>query len=197
MKPRFFRTQSEFSSWLERNHDRATELWVGYYKKSAGRSGITWPQSVDEALRYGWIDGVRKGIDDERYTNRFTPRRPGSNWSARNIKRAKELIEQGLMRPAGRKAFEARREERSGVYSYEQRHLAKLDPEYERQFRADKGAWRFFQSSAPSYRKNAVYWVMSAKRDETRRRRLATLIESSAKGQTVPPLTPRIRKGPA
>jgi uncharacterized protein YdeI (YjbR/CyaY-like superfamily) len=113
MKPRFFRTQSEFSSWLERNHDRARELWVGYYKKSAGRSGITWPQSVDEALRYGWIDGVRKGIDDERYMNRFTPRKPGSNWSARNIKRAKELIEQGLMRPAGRKAFEARRKDRS------------------------------------------------------------------------------------
>jgi uncharacterized protein YdeI (YjbR/CyaY-like superfamily) len=195
MKPRFFRTQSEFSSWLERNHDRARELWVGYYKKSAGRSGITWPQSVDEALRYGWIDGVRKGIDDERYMNRFTPRKPGSNWSARNIKRAKELIEQGLMRPAGRKAFEARRKDRSGIYSYEQRHLAKLDLEYERQFRADKEAWRFFQSSAPSYRKNAVYWVMSAKRDETRRRRLATLIENSAKGETVPPLTPRKRKG--
>jgi uncharacterized protein YdeI (YjbR/CyaY-like superfamily) len=108
-KPRFFRTQSELAAWLERNHDTAEELWVGYYKKSTGRDGITWPESVDEALCFGWIDSVRKGIDNERYMNRFTPRRPGSNWSAKNIKRARELIELGLMRPAGRNAFEARR----------------------------------------------------------------------------------------
>ncbi len=108
MKPRFFRTQSELSSWLERNHDRAKELWVGYYKKSTGRPSISWAESVDEALRFGWIDSVRKGIDDDSYMNRFSPRRPGSTWSAKNIKRAQELIELELMRPAGLKAFEAR-----------------------------------------------------------------------------------------
>jgi uncharacterized protein YdeI (YjbR/CyaY-like superfamily) len=193
MKPRFFRTQAEFSSWLERNHDRATEVWVGYYKKASGRPSITWSESVDEALRFGWIDSVRHGIDDSRYTNRFTPRKPGSNWSARNIKRAEELIELGLMHPAGRKAFDARRKDRSGAYSYEERHLITLPPEYERRFRRNKKAWAFFHSSAPSYRKAALYWVMSAKRTETQERRLARLIEDSAKGQTVPPLAPRRR----
>jgi uncharacterized protein YdeI (YjbR/CyaY-like superfamily) len=195
VKPRFFRTKSEFASWLERNHDRATELWVGYYKKSTGRPSISWPESVDEALRYGWIDGVRKRIDDDSYMNRFTPRRPGSNWSAKNIKRAQELIELGLMRPAGLKAFEARVEKRSEVYSYEQRHLIQLDQGYERQFRRNKKAWAFFQSCTPSYRKAAIHWVMSAKRDSTRERRLETLIKDSAKGETVPPLTPRRRPG--
>ncbi len=144
MKPRFFRTKSEFSSWLERNHDTAKELWVGYYKKSTGRRSISWPESVDEALCFGWVDSVRKSIDDDRYTNRFSPRRPGSTWSARNIKRAHELIELGLMRPAGRKAFEARTEDRSEIYSYEQGHLTPLDPQYERQFRRKRKAWAFF-----------------------------------------------------
>ena len=194
MKPRFFRTQSELSSWLERNHDRAEELWVGYYKKSTGRPSISWSQSVDEALRFGWIDSVRKGIDDDRYMNRFTPRRPGSNWSARNIKRAQELIELGLMRPAGRKAFEARTEDGSEVYSYEQREAVFAEL-YEQQFRRNKKAWAFFQSCAPSYRKTTIHWVMAAKRDETRDRRLATLIRDSAKGETIPPLTPRRRRG--
>ncbi len=195
MKPRFFRTKSEFSSWLERNHDTAKELWVGYYKKSTGRRSISWPESVDEVLCFGWVDSVRKSIDDDRYTNRFSPRRPGSTWSARNIKRAHELIELGLMRPAGRKAFEARTEDRSEIYSYEQGHLTRLDPQYERQFRRKRKAWAFFQSSPPSYRQAAIHWVMAAKRDETRERRLATLIEDSAKGETVPPLTPRRRQG--
>ena len=112
VKPRFFRTQSELSSWLERNHDKATELWVGFYKKSTGRSSVAWTESVDEALCFGWIDSVRRAIDDESYMNRFTPRRPGSNWSAKNIKRVEELIELGVMRPSGRKAFEARLEPR-------------------------------------------------------------------------------------
>jgi uncharacterized protein YdeI (YjbR/CyaY-like superfamily) len=194
-KPRFFRTQAEFALWLERHHDTANELWVGYYKKSTGQPSITWPESVDEALRFGWIDGVRKGIDDDRYMNRFTPRRPGSTWSAKNIKRAQELIALGIMRPAGRKAFQARTEDRSGIYSYEQRHLATLDPEYERQFRRKRKAWRFFESCPPSYRKAATHWVMAAKREETQRRRLARLIEDSAKGRTVPPLTPQRRQG--
>jgi uncharacterized protein YdeI (YjbR/CyaY-like superfamily) len=194
MKPRFFRNQSEFASWLERNHDRAKELWVGYYKKSSGRPSITWQESVDMALCYGWVDSVRHSIDEAGYTNRFTPRRPGSHWSARNIKRAEELIELGLMRPAGRRAFEERTEDRSATYSYEQRHLVTLDQDYERQFRRNRKAWAFFQSCPPSYRKIAIYWVMTAKRDETRRRRLARLIEDSAKGQRIPPLTPRRRQ---
>jgi uncharacterized protein YdeI (YjbR/CyaY-like superfamily) len=194
MKATFFRTQSDFASWLERNHDTAKELWVGYHKKSTGHPSITWPESVDMALCFGWVDSVRKGIDEDRYMNRFTPRRPGSNWSARNIKRVEELIELGLMRPAGLKAFEERREDRSAIYSYEQRHLATLDEDYEQQFRRNKKAWAFFQSCTPSYRQMAIYWVMTAKRHETRRRRLATLIEDSAKGQTIPPLTPRKRQ---
>ena len=193
MKPRFFRNQSEFAKWLEKNHDRATEVWVGYYKKKSGRKGITWPESVEVALRFGWIDSVRRGINEDSYTNRFTPRRPGSNWSAVNIKKAQELIELGLMHPAGKKAFEARTDARSGVYSYEQRHAAKLDGEQERSFRRNNKAWEFFQSRSPSYRTSAIYWVTTAKKEETRKRRLATLIECSAKSETVPPLTPRRR----
>ena len=191
MKPRFFRNQAEFAKWLEKNHDRATEVWVGYYKKDSGRKGITWPESVAVALRFGWIDSVRRGSDEDSYTNRFTPRRPGSNWSATNIKKAQELIELGLMHPAGKKAFDARSEPRSAPYSYEQRKAATLDENQERKFRRNKRAWEFFQSRPPSYRTSAIYWVTSAKREETRARRLATLIEDSAKGETVPPLTPR------
>ncbi len=191
MRPRFFRTGSEFSAWFERHHDTVTELWVGYYKKSTGRPSITYPESVDEALRFGWIDGVRKTIDDDRYMNRFTPRKPGSTWSARNVRRARELIDLGLMRPAGLRAFEARRDDRSAIYSYEQRHRATLDPNFERRFRRNKTAWAFFESCPPSYRRTAVYWVMSAKRPETRARRLATLIEDSAKGRIIGPMTPR------
>jgi uncharacterized protein YdeI (YjbR/CyaY-like superfamily) len=142
-KPKFFRTPSEFSSWLERHHDTAEELWVGYYKKSTGRPSLTWQDSVDEALRFGWIDSVRKGIDADSYMNRFSPRRSGSTWSAKNIKRAQELIELGRMRPAGRKAFDARRDDRSAIYSYEQGRMGPLDPEYERRFRRNKKAWAF------------------------------------------------------
>ena len=190
MKPTFFATPAEFRAWLEKHHDTSQELLVGYYKKSSGKPSITWPESVDEALCFGWIDGVRKGIDDERYTIRFTPRKPRSIWSAVNIKRAKELIELGLMRPAGLLAFEARTDDRSAIYAYEQRHAATLDEEFERQFRANKKAWDFFLSRPPSYRNAAIYWVMSAKKEETRRKRLATLVEDSKRGRTVPSLTP-------
>ncbi len=190
MEPTFFATPSEFRAWLEKHHDTSQELWVGYYKKSSGKPSITWPESVDEALCFGWVDSVRNGIDDERYTNRFTPRRPRSTWSATNIKRAKELIELGLMRPAGLRAFEARTDDRSAIYSYEQRHAATLAEEFERQFRANKKAWDFFLSRPPSYRKAAIYWVMSAKKEETRRKRFATLIADSKRGRTVPALTP-------
>lgn len=189
MKPTFFATPSLFRGWLEKHHDSAQELWVGFYKKGSGQASITWPEAVDEALCFGWVDSVRKSIDDLSYANRFTPRRPRSNWSAKNIKRVKELTKLGLMHPAGLEAFEARTEEKSGTYSYEQRHLARIEKADERQFRANKKAWDYFQNQVPSYRQAAIWWVMSAKKEETRRRRLATLIEDSGLERTIPPLT--------
>jgi uncharacterized protein YdeI (YjbR/CyaY-like superfamily) len=181
MKPRFFRTPSEFRTWLERNHDKTRELFVGFYKKSSGKPSITWPDSVDEALCFGWIDGVRRTIDDVSYVIRFTPRRARSNWSAINVKRVKELTKLGRMRPAGLKAFEARDVRRSGIYSYEQRaKQQKLSATYETKVQANQAAWTFFQSQAPWYQRRASLWVMSAKKEETRLRRLATLIDESA-----------------
>jgi uncharacterized protein YdeI (YjbR/CyaY-like superfamily) len=187
--PAFFATQLKWRAWLDRNHDTAAELWVGFYKKGTGRPSITWPEAVDEALCFGWIDSVRKSVDAESYTNRFTPRRAGSTWSAVNIHRANELTDLRLMRPAGMKAFEARADERSAIYSYEQRRRAKLDPAQERQFRSNRGAWSFFESQPASYRRSATWWVISAKRGETKARRLAQLIDDSEHGRTIPPLT--------
>jgi uncharacterized protein YdeI (YjbR/CyaY-like superfamily) len=189
VKPRFFKTAADLRAWFERHHDTAPELWVGYYKTRSGKRGITWPESVDEALCFGWIDGIRKGLDENRYTNRFTPRKPTSNWSARNVERVQELSRLGRMRPAGLAAFEARKRERTGIYSYEQRPQD-LPPEYEREVKANQRAWKFWRSVAPSYRKAATWWVISAKREDTRERRLATLIETSARGELIPPLTP-------
>lgn len=189
MRPIFFPSPSAFRAWLQKNHASRDKLLVGFYKKSSGKPSITWQESVDEALCFGWIDGIRRSVDDERYTIRFTPRKARSTWSAVNIKRAKELVELGLMRPAGLKAFEARTDDRSAIYAYEQRHSAKLDEEFERRFRANKRAWEFFNSKPPSYRKTAIWWVMSAKREETRTRRLAALIQDSAHGRTIGPLT--------
>ncbi|HVS04930.1 MAG TPA: YdeI/OmpD-associated family protein [Candidatus Dormibacteraeota bacterium] len=189
MKPRFFATAAELRAWLEDNHTTATELFVGFYRRDSGKPSITWQELVDEELCFGWIDGVRKGIDDVSYSNRITPRKPRSTWSAINIARARELIKQGRMRPAGLKAFERRTDERSAIYSYEQRTNSKLDPEAERTFRANKKAWAFFESQPPSYRKTAIYWVISAKREETRQKRLATLISDSQHGRTVGPLS--------
>ena len=148
-------------------------------------------ESVDEALCVGWIDGIRKSIDTERYMIRFTPRRARSIWSVVNIARVAALTEEGRMRPAGLEAFEARREDRSGIYSHEQRDQAKLDPAYEKRFRANKKAWSSFETMPKSYRHAAIHWVMTAKEEETRERRLAALIEDSAAGRTVPPLTRR------
>ena len=189
MRPRFFATPSEFRAWLDEHHAMAKELLVGFHKKASGKPSISWPEAVDEALSFGWIDGVRRSIDDVSYTNRFTPRTARSTWSVRNIERAKELIAQGRMHPAGRKAFEARRDNRSAIYSYEQRGQAKLGRAFERQFRSNTKAWEFFQAQPPGYRMTATYWVVSAKREETRRRRLETLIDDSAHGRTVSPLT--------
>jgi uncharacterized protein YdeI (YjbR/CyaY-like superfamily) len=190
VKPVFFATRAEFRSWLERHHADRRELLVGFHKKGTGRPSITWPESVDEALCFGWIDGVRRSLGDEAYTIRFTPRQARSTWSAVNVRRAGELIEEGRMTPAGLTAFEARGDDRTAIYSYEQRHAATLDDEQERRFRAAAEAWEWFQSRPPSYRRAAIHWVTSAKRPETRERRLQTLIEDCAAVRNVKPLRP-------
>ena len=195
MKPTFFATASELRDWLEENHATATELMVGFYKRGSGKPSITWSELVDEELCFGWIDGVRKGIDDVSYSNRVTPRTPRSTWSAINIARAKELIRLGRMRPAGLKAFERRTDERSAIYSYEQRKEARLDSASERSFRGKRKAWTFFQKQPPSYRRAAIWWVIRAKQEETRQKRLATLIGDSQSGRTVGPLSRRPRTG--
>ncbi|RPI34491.1 MAG: bacteriocin-protection protein [Chloroflexota bacterium] len=188
MEVTFFENPSQFRQWLEENHDKAQELWVGYYKKASGKASITWPESVDQALCFGWIDGIRKSVGGDSYTIRFTPRRPRSNWSTVNINRVHQLIEIGLMQPAGLKAFEERIQEKSGIYSYE-RDSAHLADAYEEQLRQNPEAWKFYKAQPPGYQKVAAYWVMSAKKEETRLKRLATLIEDSASGRTIAPLT--------
>jgi uncharacterized protein YdeI (YjbR/CyaY-like superfamily) len=160
-------------------------LWVGFYKKDSGRPSITWPESVEEALCFGWIDGVRKSIDAQSYTIRFTPRKPGSNWSLVNIRTAKRLIREKRMQPTGLRAWEARQADKSGVYSFERRSDARFDADLESRFRQNAAAWRFFESQPPGYRRIVTYWVMSAKQPETRARRLGTLIRDSAAGRRI------------
>jgi uncharacterized protein YdeI (YjbR/CyaY-like superfamily) len=184
--PRFFPTPTHFRRWLEKQHASATELLVGFYKTGSGKPSITWPESVDEALCVGWIDGVRKRIDDESYVIRFTPRKPSSTWSAVNIKKMDELIRQRRVGPAGIKAFEMRSEKKSGIYSYEQRESATLSDEFEQLFRANAAAWDHFQARAPWYRRTSTHWVMTAKQEATRQRRLAILIEACATGKPIP-----------
>ena len=181
----FFSTAEEFRDWLDRNHASEAELFVGFYKKASGKPSITWPESVDAALCYGWIDGVRNAIDELSYRIRFTPRKPSSTWSAVNVKRVAQLTKLGLMRPAGIKAFEARRGDKTGIYAYEQRKSAKLPPAYEKKFRANKKAWAFFQSQPPWYQRTATYRVISAKQEPTREKRLAQLIKDSAAGLSI------------
>jgi uncharacterized protein YdeI (YjbR/CyaY-like superfamily) len=185
----FFETPRDFRAWLAENHETAEELWVGFHKKATGKPSITWPEAVDEALCVGWIDGLRRSLGDESYMIRFTPRKPRSTWSAVNIARAEELVVQGRMRPVGLRAFEARSDDNSAIYAYEQRHAARLEPEQEREFRANEQAWAYFRSRPPSYRKTAIWWVVSAKREETKAKRLRTLIEDSAQGRTIRRLT--------
>jgi uncharacterized protein YdeI (YjbR/CyaY-like superfamily) len=180
MNPTFFATPADWRKWLSANHDKETELLVGFYKKDTGKPSITWPESVDQALCFGWIDGIRKRIDDESYTIRFTPRKSTSIWSAVNIKRMGELTEEGLVHPAGIAAFEKRREDKSAIYSHEQSGEIQLSEAYEEQFRAHKKAYDYFQTQARSYQRACLHWVMSAKKEETRDKRLATLIEESA-----------------
>ena len=179
MKPTFFETPAKFRAWLQKHHRTADELWVGYWKKHTGRASITWQESVDEALCFGWIDGIRKSIDSDSYMNRFTPRRPGSFWSAINTKRAHELIRLGRMRAAGRKAFEARDAQRT-VALHAVRDNPRLDNAREAAFKANRTAWEFFQAQPPGYRRLAIWWIVSAKREETRTRRFDQLLAISA-----------------
>jgi uncharacterized protein YdeI (YjbR/CyaY-like superfamily) len=181
MTPTFFEKPSEFRKWLKANHKKETELIVGFYKVDSGKASITWPQSVDEALCFGWIDGVRTSIDEDSYKIRFTPRKAGSIWSAVNIKKMEALTTQGLMQPAGLAAFEKREEARSKIYSHEKEESG-LDPAYEKQFKANKKAWTYFQSLAASYKKLSKHWVMDAKQEVTRLKRLHELIKDSEAG---------------
>jgi uncharacterized protein YdeI (YjbR/CyaY-like superfamily) len=188
MEPTFFATADEFRAWLTEHHAHESELLVGFYKKDSGRPSITWPESVDQALCFGWIDGVRRRVDDDSYCIRFTPRKPHSTWSAVNVRRMSELVNAGLVVAAGLAAFERRADDRT-AYSYEQRRAAQFEPAQEQRFKANERAWAFFAGQPPSYRRAATHWVTSAKREETRERRLTRLIEDSAAGRSVPPLT--------
>jgi uncharacterized protein YdeI (YjbR/CyaY-like superfamily) len=182
MEPHFFKTPADFRNWLAKNHASAAELLVGFYKKDSGKPSITWPESVDEALCFGWIDGVRRRIDDVSYSIRFTPRKKTSTWSAINIARVAELTKLDRMQPAGLRAFEHRREEKSAIYSYEN-ETRTLPAEDEKKLRAHKKAWEFFNAQPPGYRRLSIYWITSAKKEETRARRLTTLIDDSANGR--------------
>lgn len=187
MKVEFFTTPSDFRNWLDKHHDRESELWVGYYKKATGIPSITWPESVDEALCFGWIDGVRKSMDEKRYSIRFTPRRPKSSWSTVNIGRVNELSKLGKMHPSGLRVFR-NRVERKPAYSYESEKPA-LAKEFEDILKQEKTAWQTFTGLAPSYKRMSVSWVMSAKKEETRQRRFAVLLDSCRKGLRIPQLS--------
>ena len=189
LKPHFFPSPSEWRAWLEQHHADTQELWVGLYKRESGRLSITWPEAVDGALCFGWIDGVRQSVDATSYKIRFTPRKPRSLWSAVNARRATELSALGLMHPAGLAAFQKREGKRSEIYSYEQRKAAKLPAAYEKEFRAQKTAWKFFQAQALWYRRTCSFWIISAKKEETRLKKLAALIEDSVHQRTIPALT--------
>lgn len=186
--PRFFRTQADLRAWFEQHHDEGGELWVGYYKKGTGLPSVTWPESVDAALCFGWIDGLKRSVDEKSYTLRFTPRRKRSHWSDRNLGRMKELVAEGLVAESGLAAYERRDRRRERQASYEQSGTVALPAEYERKLKANLAAWEYFQSARPSYRKQVTWWVISAKREDTRQRRLGVLIESCAEGDVIPPL---------
>ena len=187
----FFATPDELRAWFERNHEQAPELLVGYWKKHTGRPTVSHPEAIEQALCFGWIDSIGRRIDEDRHQVRFTPRRKGSVWSAINIAKIAELTERGLMHPAGLRAFEERKPSRVAVYSHEQPADARLEEPQEARLRAEPAAWAWFTAQSAAYRRAAVHWVVSAKRTETRERRLAQLIADSAAGRTVPPLTRR------
>jgi uncharacterized protein YdeI (YjbR/CyaY-like superfamily) len=179
---RYFRSAAALRRWLAANHARTRELWIGFYKKGTGKASVTYHEALDEALCVGWIDGVRKRLDGERYVQRFTPRKPGSYWSAVNTTRATALIDAGRMTKAGLAAFEARDPERTKQYSFE-RDAAVFPPALERTFKANRKAWAFFEAQPPSYRRTLTWYVVSAKRDETKQARLSKLVDASAAGR--------------
>jgi len=184
VKPTFFATPAAFRAWLKKHHKVASELWVGYYRKDTGKPTITWHESVDEALCFGWIDGIRKKIDDSSYTNRFTPRRPGSNWSAINIDKVALLTKKKRMQPAGLAAFARRTDAKSRIYNYEQKDLdVRFEPALERRFKKNKKAWAFFQTLPPYYRRGEIRWVNGAKQEETRLRRLDKVMAACESGK--------------
>jgi uncharacterized protein YdeI (YjbR/CyaY-like superfamily) len=190
VKPRFFRSPEDLRGWLEKSHAAVAELWIGFHNQKSGRAGLTYKQALDEALCFGWIDGVRKSLDEGRYVIRFTPRTPRSIWSRVNIARMQELMAAGRVAAPGRDAFLRRDESRTNAYSFEQAKV-ELGPELERIFRASAAAWAFFQSQPPGYRRLTTWWVVSAKKEETRLRRLGKLIEHSAHGRPIPELDRR------
>jgi len=192
--PIFFSTPAAFRKWLAANHAKKTELLVGFYKTSSGKPSITWPESVDEALCFGWIDGVRKSLGDEAYTIRFTPRKATSIWSAINVAKIGALREAGRMQPAGEAAFAKRSAERTGVYSFERTEAAELSATEARALKANRKAAAFFAAQPPWYQRAAAHWIVSAKRDDTRSKRLAALIADSAAGRTIRPLTRSTKK---
>jgi uncharacterized protein YdeI (YjbR/CyaY-like superfamily) len=184
---RFFATPAELRDWFDANHETANELWLGGYRKRTGRPSVAWSDAVDEALCVGWIDGIRKGIDEHRYAQRFTPRRKGSTWSAINVAKVAHLTAEGRMRPAGARAFAARTESNTAIYSHE-RPLATLSDDELAAFRANDAAWTDWEARPPSYRGQVTHWVTSAKQPATRTRRLSALIEDSAAGRKVGPM---------
>jgi uncharacterized protein YdeI (YjbR/CyaY-like superfamily) len=179
MKPIFFKSTAEFRKWLDKNHLKKTEVLVGFYKLGTGRSSMNWSDSVDQALCFGWIDGVRRSVDTESYCQRFTPRKQGSIWSAINIKKMTDLIERGLVKPAGKKAFDLRKESRMNVYAHE-KEIIEFDVKQQKLFRKNKIAWDFFIKQPPGYKKNMTHWVSSAKKEETQLSRLEKLIRTSS-----------------
>lgn len=193
-KPTFFATPAAWRRWLAANHAKADALLVGFWKRDAGKPSITWPESVDEALCYGWIDGVRRRIDEASYSIRFTPRKPGSTWSRTNIARMEALSAEGRVKPAGHAAYAARREAKSGTYSYEQ-GAVEMPAAFLAAFKRRRVAWRFFDEQPASYRKMATWWVASAKREETRQRRFDALVEASSRAERLPQFDGRKPRG--
>jgi uncharacterized protein YdeI (YjbR/CyaY-like superfamily) len=188
MKPKFFSSPAKFRQWLEQNHDRASELLIGFHKKSSGKKSITYAEALDEALCFGWIDGVRRSLNETSYVQRFTPRKPRSIWSLINVRHVERLQKAGRMHTAGLEAYARRDPKRTGIYSFEN-EPHKLAPAYEKKFRQNKSAWKFFEEQAPYYKRLMIFRIMSGKKEETRLRRLQQLIETSAQGKRVGLLT--------
>ncbi|MEO8819773.1 MAG: YdeI/OmpD-associated family protein [Ginsengibacter sp.] len=184
IKPAFFKTQSSFRKWFEKNHDKEKELLVGFYKVKSGKQSITWSESVDEAICFGWIDGVRKSIDDQSYCIRFTPRKSKSIWSAVNIKKVEDLSKQGLMHVSGLDAFAKREEKTSRIYSYEKEPSVFSD-DFLKKFTSNQKAWKFFNSMARSYQNSCIHWIITAKQDITKAKRLEELINDSEAGRKI------------